>query len=67
MNRIERNGRTYPAWFDSDSHLAELVRGAEQKRSQLREAVEIGAAWIGLILACGVIWYGVLSAAIGAL
>lgn len=66
MNRIERNGRTYPAWFDSDSHLAELVRGAEQKRSPLRDAIEIGAAWVGVILVSGVIWYGVLRA-LGAL
>jgi len=63
VNRIERNGYTYPSWFDSDSHLGELIRGAEKVRSRRRkESLEIAAAWIGMIVVSGVIWYGVLRA-----
>ena len=59
MNRIERNGYTYPAWMDSDEHVIESLR---PKRSQRRESIEIAAIWIGALAFCFVFWYGVARA-----
>ena len=55
-----------PLYFSDDSHLAELFREAEAKRKPWKNVLQIAGAWIGLFVASGVIWWGVLRA-IGAL
>ena len=58
MNRIERGGYTYPAWMDSDTHVLDLFRQAECKRSVMWQVIGEELKWwakCGAVVGCTIL------------
>jgi hypothetical protein len=60
MNRIERNGYTYPAWSDSDERVIELFRSADRKRKMLWKKL---AVWSFAAMFCVGAWWVIIYGA----